>query len=127
MHMCDNDSLDPRDLPNLLDMPADTFNRYAITINCNHIEKSDCITPALRSVYSKLVARLRRHANTVKEYYELGPQKRVHVHLFIETPKDQSYVVKQLICKGYNSKVDDVYDEAGWLKYIMKDQRGASA
>lgn len=55
--------------------------------------------------------------------YELKKCGRLHVHILGESDKliKCNRLIYTLTKRGYNTKIDNVYDESGWLQYIRKN------
>lgn len=54
------------------------------------------------------------------KYKELDSKGKVHYHGIMLIPK--GFFRKRLMQQGIHLKLDELYDRAGWMKYITKDQ-----
>lgn len=52
---------------------------------------------------------------------ELDSKGKLHYHGILYL--DKGFFRKRLCVKGYHIKLDELYDRAGWIKYILKDQK----
>lgn len=90
---------------------------YAFTYNRNY-KKSDDMK---ESDYDIVLELLGRYGKVQTYTFEVGKQKRLHIHGVVDLhPK---YVYPRFLrLPGFVYKVDEIYDYAGWVQYIRKEQ-----
>ncbi len=98
--------------------------QYAVTINCNTIDKSVDIKPEHRMQYSEHLSRMRHVGIITRQAYEIGSQGRCHLHatLKCDRPLTQKEISKMLYKKGFYYDCKPVRDIGAWNTYIGKDQ-----
>lgn len=92
--------------------------KYAVTINCNHIEKGKISTWE----YLGHVSKMRKAGELRGLAYEIGKQGRCHLHATWETDLSGTERHKLLRSEGYYYDCKPVRNERAWESYKRKDQ-----
>lgn len=89
------------------------FISYGFTVKDNRQDVTD---------YKPFLDNCKQHGcNVVCSYEEYDEASRLHIHGIIEIPK--GFYRKKICMKGLHVKLEELYDPAGWLRYIRKDQK----
>jgi len=95
--------------------------KYAVTINCNSVNKDTKICPANIDKYSEHLSNMRANGRVTDINYEIGSQGRCHLHC-TWIPKrgvKRHYI---LFKSGYFYECKPVRNVGAWNTYIRKDQ-----
>lgn len=69
--------------------------------------------------YKVILDILNKKGSVIKTTYEQGSKNKLHIHGIVYLPHNVYF--KQLCPLGYHSHFEEIYDEAGWLKYCTKE------
>lgn len=90
----------------------DKHTLFAFTVKDNRVDSTD---------YDQFFDNLTKHKCIVEcKYPEYDAKGKLHYHGVAQVPK--SLLRKKLVLAGLHVKLDEVYDQEGWLRYIKKDQ-----
>ncbi len=70
--------------------------------------------------YDPFFTYLEKHTDIEFKFPEFDSKGRLHFHGIFHCSKN--FYIKRLERSGFHFKVDELYNKAGWEKYIMKDQ-----
>lgn len=95
-----------------MDIVKKNYIAFAYTIKSLGVNKDDDYSP----FFNKL-----KRLNITVEYKisERDSKGKLHYHGIIYLKK--GFYRKRLLLRGYHIKLEEIYDKAGWIKYIHKD------
>lgn len=73
------------------------------------------------SDYEPILRNLNRVGKVVDVIYEKDKKGRLHIHGIVTFTR--SPLFRMLCPKYYHSYFEELYDQAGWNRYMMKDQK----
>lgn len=97
----------------IVDVTKSQFISFAYTVKA--LGNQTAAKESYDEVFRKFVS------NGTVEYKvaELDPQGKLHYHGILVLPKN--FYRKRLVTKGIHLKLVEVFNKAGWLRYIHKD------
>jgi len=96
------------------------FSSFAFTYKIN--AKINDVSTIDEAKYQPVFQAIEKQKGKVNHYvYEKDEKGLLHIHGVAELPKRIRYT--SLTVKGYTSRWKEVYNLAGWLDYMRKDQK----
>lgn len=99
------------------------MEHWAFTIKYVKHESMSMTDDHITEKYEEILSswNSRKNVKVIYRNYERDKQNRLHIHGIIESTRRLYF--KPLMKHGFTMKFELIYDEAGWKKYITKEEK----
>jgi len=98
------------------------MSHYAFTIKYQNSDWKTFTEEEMKKRYDAIITEWESKGAVIEyKVFEHDKQLRVHLHGIVEL--GDRFYLKRLFRKGYTVKIVMIYDNAGWLSYLQKEQK----